>query len=193
METLNSEYRADGLDKAAVPAKPATVILDVPVCVPPAAPEPPKPEPLTPNEQIYLEHLESDIRKNLTSFVMAGRALAQIRDKQLYRQDYSTFQDYCTRKWQLGKSHAYRLIGESDIHRHLSPIGDKMPQPANEAQCRELVGLTPEQTVQAWTNAVTAAGGKPVTAKIVREAAAEFKTAKKAHKKSSNSRVAAIR
>jgi hypothetical protein len=67
----------------------------------------------------------------------------------------------------------------------LSPVGDKPPCPAHETHYRELLGLTPEQTVKAWENAVTAAGGKPLTAKMVHEAAAAFKPAKKARKKSS--------
>jgi hypothetical protein len=186
MKTLNGGYRADGLGEAKVPAKPKKMVLDVPMLVEQVVTDPPQPAALTPNERLALEYWERDIRTNLMSFLRAGKALAQIRDQRLYRQDHSTFEEYCEKKWQISRAHAYRLIAEAGVESQLSPIGDKMPRPANEAQFRELAGLTPEQIPQAWKNAVTAAEGKPVTAKMVRQAAAEFKTAKRARKKSPN-------
>jgi len=64
----------------------------------------------------------------------------------------------------------------------LSPIGDEVPRPANEAQVRELVQVPPKKRAEAWKKSVAAAGEYPVTAKVVRAAAAEFKPAPKSAK-----------
>jgi hypothetical protein len=141
---------------------------------------------LTAEEITDLDACEKFIRTNMVAFLKVGQMLTRIRGRRLYRQDCKTFEEYCLKKWQLGKAVAYRLIAESEVNGRLSPIGDQLPRPANEAQYRELIGLNQDQTVKAWTNAVASAGEKPVTAVLVRRAASEFKTAKNRHKKSSH-------
>jgi hypothetical protein len=148
---------------------------------------PPDTEPLTSAEASDLQIYENIIRSKLTAFINVGQTLKFIRDRKLYRQGYGTFEEYCLKRWQLRKSHTFRLIAEVEVNRSLSPIGDKMPRPENEAQFRELIGLTPEQVVKAWASALKAAGNEPVTAAIVRQAAAEFRTVKKAAQKPLNS------
>jgi len=107
------------------------------------------------------------------SFVRVGQALTIIRKNRLYRQSFKTFEEYCIRKWQYAKSHAYRLIGAAETMRILSPNWGHS-SPTSEAQVRPLIGLEPEAVKTVWHNAVKAAKGRRVTAKLVREAAKPF-------------------
>jgi len=114
--------------------------------------------------------------------VEVGAALTEIRDCGLYKAKYKDFEEYCRDRWGYGRTHAYRLIDAAGVISDLSPIGDEVPRPANEAQVRELVQVPPKKRAEAWKKSVAAAGEYPVTAKVVRAAAAEFKPAPKSAK-----------
>jgi hypothetical protein len=129
---------------------------------------------LSPAEVRELVTCEEIISQGWETFVNVGRALAAIRDKRLYRADFETFEAYCRRKWQYGKSHAYRLIGAAEVIASLSPIGD-IPLPRNEAQVRPLLGLRADEVQAIWREAVKKAGKKNVTAKLVNQAVARFR------------------
>jgi hypothetical protein len=68
---------------------------------------------LTLLETRRLIDLELVIERNLKAFYEVGAALMQIRDDQLYREKYETFEGYCQDKWQFSRSYAYRLIASS--------------------------------------------------------------------------------
>jgi len=92
--------------------------------------------------------LEATIQNGLKTFIEVGNALLEIRDRNLYReQGYTTFQDYCCKRWQMGRAHAYRLIDAASVAANLSPMGDV---PATERQARELAVLPPELQLQVW-------------------------------------------
>ena len=127
-------------------------------------------------ERQELKECEKIIRRGWDTFLDVGKALAKIQRDRLYRADFKTFELYCTDKWQYKKSQAYRLIGAAEVVEHLSPIGDKLP--LNESQVRPLLGLEPEQQIEAWKAALEKSGKGTVTAKIVRESAAQFQAPK---------------
>ncbi len=105
----------------------------------------------------------------------AGKALIAIRDGKLYLGSHDTFEDYLRDRWGMGRSHGYRLIAASEVADILSPTGDRAQLPAHESVLRPLVGLKAEDAQAAWKSAVAKAGdGRPVTAKLVKAAAAEF-------------------
>lgn len=131
-------------------------------------------EVLNTDEKQELRRCEGVIKRGWDTFVDVGRALAAIQKQRLYREKYETFEAYCRDRWQYGKSHAHRLIGAAEVIEHLSPIGDKVPLPLNEAQVRPLIGLPPDDQVKAWRAAVEQAGASRVTARLVREAASPF-------------------
>ena len=127
---------------------------------------------LTASEQRELATCEAVIGKGWQTFVTVGEALAQIRDKKLYRLSCDTFEGYCRNRRQYGRSHVYRLIGAAQVFAHLSPIGDN-PGLANEPQVRPLIGLAPDQAKAAWEKGVEKAKGAMISAKVVKEAVAE--------------------
>lgn len=94
-------------------------------------------DPLTDAEYDELEALETTISKGLGTFVEVGNALAEIRDRRLYRQYHDSFDAYCRDQWEMGRSRAYQLIHAADVVAEVSTSVDA-PLPANEAQAREL-------------------------------------------------------
>lgn len=65
-------------------------------------------------EQARLRECEKTIEKGLATFIEVGEALAEIRDKRLYRDSHKTFQAYCKDRWGHNKEWANRLISAAD-------------------------------------------------------------------------------
>jgi hypothetical protein len=117
--------------------------------------------PLSDKERGQLERCETVIQRGLQTFLETGNALATIRDQGLFRETHRDFRTYCRAKWNLGKTHAYRLIDDAAAVAELSPIGDK---PANEAQARALAEAPEGERQSVWDEAVGAAPDGKVTA-----------------------------
>ena len=145
---------------------------------------------ITLSEKSRLQELETVIKKNIQGFVLTGRALAEIRDYQLFRKGYHTFEEYCKYEWDMGKSYSNMLILSSDVVENLKQIdhqgghsetqqnkmnansADVNPSeikilPANERQARPLTRLNPERQVEAWLKVIEAADGGRISAALV--------------------------
>lgn len=110
-----------------------------------------------------LDRLETKIAKGLQTFVEVGEALAEIRDRKLYRNEHATFDAYLETKWKISRSWACRQINAAETVK-LLPTGNK---PTTERQARELNKLPPSKRAEAWQEAVeTSPTGTP-TAKAV--------------------------
>lgn len=133
---------------------------------------------LTPREQQELATLETVIRSGWQTFLEVGDALAQVRDRKLYRDKYNSIEEYCQQEMGFSRPYAYNLMNSAEVSQQLSSIEDIGVKPVNEAQCRELISVPEDKRVAAWRGALKLAGGKPVTAKIVHQAAARFKPRK---------------
>lgn len=118
-------------------------------------------------EQADLARCEAAIARGLQTFIEVGEALAEIREKRLYRAAFGTFEDYCREKWGIGASRARQIIGAAAVAGTIESV--TAVTPANEAQMRPLAGLPAEQQRAAWSQAVETAGGQP-TAKQVEQA-----------------------
>ncbi|MDP9474931.1 MAG: hypothetical protein M3R38_04450 [Actinomycetota bacterium] len=141
-----------------------------------------KRNPLTPAEAKRLRQLEKLVERGMREFVAVGRALREIQDSTLYREDYPTFGVYCERRWDLSRSTAYRRIDQAIVEEVLdgaSPAGDTMP--VSERQARAIAPLAKthkDEALALWVKSVTDAGGarnlrsddldKMVQAEIVR-------------------------
>lgn len=113
-----------------------------------------------------LAECEQVIERGLAVFTEVGAALITIRDGQLYRQHYPTFEAYCEDRWGFSRRRAYDLIGSTETTRALSAIAHTA-LPANEGQARELRGLPAPKAAEVMTRA---AESGPVTAASIREA-----------------------
>lgn len=95
------------------------------------------------DESQRLAALERIIAPNLRAFVATGRALAEIRDRRLYREKYINFAAYCEERWGLSRSRAHRLI-EAAATTQMLPTGNTQSQgldKINERIARELTIL----------------------------------------------------
>lgn len=119
-------------------------------------------EPMTRDERKALNEAEAAIEDGLASFVKVGEALADVRDRRLYRSSHPTFEAYCRDRWEIGKSRAYQLIDAAVV---TSTIVDGI-QPTNEGQARELSGLNGDEATAVMVQALSLASGAPTAATI---------------------------
>ncbi|MCK5230312.1 MAG: DNA methylase [Desulfobulbaceae bacterium] len=97
-----------------------------------------------------LTELENIIAANQRKFYQIGKALKQIRDERLFRDLlFDSFDAYVKDRWDMARSHAYRLIEASNIIENLSPIGDGI-LPENESQARVLAHLNKDDQRKIW-------------------------------------------
>lgn len=125
-----------------------------------------------------LAELEAVVERGLLSFAEAGRALAQIKDRRLYRPDFATFSQYLEARWHLTKDYAEKLIAAAIICGELEAQG--LPAPTRESHARELVKVTEDKRGEVWGEALDAADGKPeaVTAELIATKAAKHRKRK---------------
>jgi len=148
---------------------------------------------LTPEEERQRLFWERKVER---AFYEAGTALKELRDRRLYRSTHKTFEEYVQDRFGMKRAHSYRLIDAAAVVDNLFPlflqIGDNLsemspqemspnwrqnstgekltnPVPTNEAQCRPLTQLEPDQQREVWQQAVEAAGGKVPSGRIVKD------------------------
>ena len=129
------------------------------------------------------ERLDAVIRRGLATFIEVGNALAEIRQRELWRDGgHTSWAEYCVSAGGLTKQHANRLILSANIagsiikaETAVEPIGSTPPiLPESESQIRPLSRVaSPETRLEIWNLAVARSGGKP-TAAGVSAAAAEL-------------------
>ena len=136
---------------------------------------------LSTTEAHKLESLEKTIQSGLQTFTDVGSALMTIRDENLFRKEFTTFDDYLKTKWGINKSYGYRLIGAAKVADTIkkSPMGDKLKAPTSERQIRPLAKVEESLQPQVWEEATKAAGSEEPTHKHVAAAAAKVTEAKR--------------
>jgi hypothetical protein len=96
-----------------------------------------------------LAQLEAVIKNYRQDFYSVGKALKEIRDGRHYhRLSFKSFESYVRIRWDMGRSHAYRLIEAFCVIDNLSPIGELLPK--NEAQARALTKLDAFSQRRLW-------------------------------------------
>ena len=123
-----------------------------------------------------LMQLEEMIESERRYFYKIGKALKEIRDERLYRQLlFESFEAYLKDRWDMSKSHAYRLIEASRIIDNLSPLGEVLPE--NEAQLRPLGHLNPFDQRRIWRDFLAA--GMALNARNIQRFASKYVSAEK--------------
>lgn len=122
--------------------------------------------------------LDSVIAKGLATFVDVGRALLEIRDRKLYRENYETFEQYCSQRHQLEERRAYQLMDSASIVEDLKKLNHGSTFPSNERQCRELLCVPDDALPTVWQEVCVHAerDGVPITAKLIRSHTEPFRT-----------------
>jgi hypothetical protein len=81
---------------------------------------------------------EETIRSGLTSFIEVGRALAEIRDSRLHRDEYESFEAYCQDKWDLARRTAYQKIEAAETVDAIQSVRNYAHLPLAENHALEL-------------------------------------------------------
>ncbi len=118
---------------------------------------------LTEQEQSDRLHLERKVER---AFFEAGKALAELRDRRLYRSTHKTFEEYCRDRFGHNRRQSYLLMDAAVIFDNLEQKCDRNDHilPTNEWQIRPLSKLDPDIQPEAWEQAVESANGKvPLT------------------------------
>lgn len=103
---------------------------------------------LTRAEIESLHQCETIIERGLNTFYEVGKALMEIRDSRLYREQHGTFEEYCQQRWGLGRNYANKLIGAAGVIENLGTIVPRLPE--NEQQVRPLTQLQPDEQQLVW-------------------------------------------
>lgn len=137
---------------------------------------------ITIQESARLVELEGKIASGLKIFTEVGQALAEVRA--MFSQKvggherwesigYTSFEDYCRRKWNMSKQRANQLVSAASVVEAIEKTTTMVVVPETERQARPLTKLPAEQQPAAWEKAVEKAGGEQPTAKQVEEAVVE--------------------
>ncbi|MEH2146781.1 hypothetical protein [Nostoc sp.] len=110
-------------------------------------------------------------RKVERAFFEAGKALAELRDRRLYRSSHRTFEDYCRDRFGHSRRQSYLLMDAAVVFDNLVEICDQFDHklPTAEGQVRTMTKLEPQEQQEAWLRAVEVAGGKVPTGRIVKD------------------------
>ena len=134
---------------------------------------------LTEAERIMLSKLEAavDAGVQATMAVLeAGKALATIRDRQLYRDSAATWEAYVEARFRMTRRRADQMIAFAGVKAALDETGTRVPEMSEKA-ARPLVGLSPDAMAEAVAEAASSPEG--VTAGSIRKAAAKRKAKSK--------------
>jgi hypothetical protein len=101
----------------------------------------------------------------------AGKALAELRDRRLYRSTHKTFEEYCKERFGYSRRQPYFLMDAAVVFDNLLEKCDPLDQvlPTNERQVRPMTKLEPQSHQEVWLRAVELAGGKVPTGRIVKD------------------------
>ena len=137
------------------------------------------PNELTPMEADRLKELETVIDRNIKGFVEVGMALAEIKEKRLYRETHDTFEAFVNDKWDICRRYAYRMIDGSHVVQNVAhgPQNENIILPLNERQARPLTDFDADIQRELWQKAVDRSienGTGKVTGAIVSSIVAEY-------------------
>jgi hypothetical protein len=127
-------------------------------------------EPVKPTRRqepaITLAELEQIIAEGLRVAAATGRALALIRDRELYLEVSDSWESYLFDRWKMTVDYGNKLIAAGAICDELKSQG--LAEPTREAHTRQLSKVKPEARSEVWTAALTEAGGPDnVTAELL--------------------------
>ena len=137
------------------------------------------------SEILELLNLEAKVEKSLKAFVEIGLALRSIRDKRLYRENHSTFEDYCINRWEISMRSSYYLIAAASLVENFVNHGSQNV-PNSERICRPLTSLAPEKQLTCWHQAIETAPEGKITSSHVAQVVRDYKQQIKESKKCKN-------
>jgi len=92
------------------------------------------------NTNNMLQQCEEAIQRGLNGFLVAGVALARIKQEKLYKDRYRSYEEYCKKRWNITPQHDNRLIKAARVVEEIKtePTGSVSVPPQSENQARAL-------------------------------------------------------
>lgn len=122
---------------------------------------------LTTEERQQFERCERVIEKNMLNVVEFGQALATIRDLKLYREQFTTWEEYVFRRWEIKARTSYQYITAFEVYENVRNCAQTELLPSNEYQLRQLARLDDFHRAEAWLKAVETSPDGKVTGRHV--------------------------
>lgn len=127
-----------------------------------------------------LKRIEKQIDNNIrAAWKQNGILLLKIRDENLYKDEYGTFELYLEKRWDYDRSRGYQLINAAEMSKKMDLVDPEMSKIFDkESHAKELLtGLKTDSERLRVAELVTEKtnDGEKVTAAIVREAINDFK------------------
>jgi hypothetical protein len=118
--------------------------------------------------------LEELIDNAQNSFERIGNALKTIREQELYKPTYCSFNKYTKERWDMQRRYADRLIQSAEVMLLLRE-NNCSQLPTCESQVRPLTKLKKEQQLSAWQGILKKEKeGQKITAKLISQVAKEI-------------------
>lgn len=96
---------------------------------------------LSVQERIDYSHLDRDIEEGKATCLKMAKALLEIRDRRLYRDDFDSFETYCEERHGISRQHGYNLCDFALSVAQLQSVSTTVYIPQNEWQSRPLKQL----------------------------------------------------
>jgi hypothetical protein len=96
------------------------------------------------------ETLKQTVDLGIKHFRRTGAALEEIRDHELYKISYGTFEQCCQAEWKITVRHANNLIA---AYQTAEQLGTAVPATVSERTLRPLTTLPLEERAEAWNEA----------------------------------------
>ncbi len=128
--------------------------------------------PLSTEERIRFAQLTRIVETNLDSFLAAGKALAEIKSSRLYRERFSSFEEFARTTFGLARSTCDQLVRSTATADLLLANGVTLPPNTTEAVVRPVSSLPVALQTVGWQliQAVSPENGptQPIASKVVR-------------------------
>lgn len=122
-----------------------------------------KPAPLTSQEVERYATIKRVVTKGVGLYADMGRALNELKSKQLYRGEYESLDHCLESEWSMKRSHADRLIAAHLVAVLLEEA--ELPIPKSESVCRPLTSCKPALAKSVWQQ-LTASGHQPTADEV---------------------------
>ena len=126
-------------------------------------------------ERARFAALEEVVEKNLRGFIEIGDALREIKESELFRDKFNTWEDYLNGRWGhafSSRQQAARLMAASSVVENVQPTDEQRAQ-LKETHVRHLAKLEPEAQREAFDKALDASTDGKLTEKLVKEVVLE--------------------
>ncbi len=116
------------------------------------------------------EAAEQQIDKSRNNVFELAAALAIVRADELYKPDYKTFEEYCRKRWEYGRSYCSRLCDMDSVMADLKQLPDATDVlPRNESQARVFVDLEKAERTRLFEKILEEKGDAALTATLFKK------------------------